>query len=89
MKLGRVISNVWATRKDPALTGVKLLVVQLLDAPNEKKGAIIVAADYIGAGIGEKVLITEGSSARQTIGMERSPIDAVIVGIIDEEKPRT
>ena len=48
----------------------------------------MVAADFIGAGIGEKVLVAAGSSARQTGGLDHVPIDAVIVGIIDEEKQK-
>lgn len=89
MKIGRVINNIWATRKDEALVGVKLLIVELLDQPNQySSGPIIVAADIIGAGIGEKVLITEGSSARQMGGMVNLPVDAVIIGIIDEGKSK-
>lgn len=86
MKIGRVINNIWATRKDEGLRGVKLLIVQLLDRPGTEEGSIIVAGDIIGAGIGEKVLVTEGSSARQMDGLITSPLDAIIVGIIDEEK---
>lgn len=86
MKIGRVINNIWATRKEESLVGVKLMIVHLLERPCEKDGRIIVAADIIGAGIGEKVLVTEGSSARRMGGLENSPIDAMIVGIIDEEK---
>lgn len=89
MKIGRVINNIWATRKDESLVGVKLMIVELLDKFGEQSsGTIIVAADIIGAGIGEKVLITEGSSARQMGGMVSLPLDAVIVGIIDEGKPK-
>lgn len=84
MKIGKVINNVWATRKDPDLTGIKLMIVEIMEH-NKKANSIIVAADLIGAGIGEKVLVTEGSSARQMNGFDHSPIDAVIVGIIDEE----
>lgn len=86
MKIGRVINNIWATRKDESLVGVKLMIVQLLDSPKAGEGTIIVAADIIGAGIGEKVLVTEGSSARQMGGLVNMPIDAIIIGIIDEEK---
>lgn len=86
MKIGRVINNIWATRKDEGLRGVKLLIVQLLDRPGMEEGSIIVAGDIIGAGVGEKVLVTEGSSARQMDGLIDSPLDAIIVGIIDEEK---
>lgn len=84
MKIGKVINNVWATRKYPALTGIKLMIVEIMEH-NKKANSIIVAADLIGAGIGEKVLVTEGSSARQMNGLNHLPIDAVIVGIIDEE----
>ena len=86
MKIGTVIDSIWSTRKDESLVGVKLMIVQLNDRPNNEDGKVIVAADLIGAGIGEKVLITEGSSARRMEGLEDSPIDAMIVGIIDEEQ---
>ena len=86
MRIGRVINNIWATRKDESLTGVKLMIVELVDRPNENQGRIIVAADIIGAGIGEKVLVSEGSSARHMGNLHNSPIDAMIVGIIDEEE---
>jgi ethanolamine utilization protein EutN len=86
MKIGVVINNVWATRKDESLTGKKLLIIQLMDKHAEFKGKIIVAADLIGAGIGDRVLITRGSSCQHMKGMERSPVDAVVVGIIDEGK---
>ncbi len=85
LKIGRVIDNIWATRKDEALVGVKLMIVKLLDREKEEDCRTIVAADLIGAGIGERVLVTEGSSARRMGGFENSPIDAMIVGIIDEE----
>ncbi|MFZ5945692.1 MAG: EutN/CcmL family microcompartment protein [Bacillota bacterium] len=85
MKIGRVIDNIWATRKDEALVGVKLMIVQLLDRTREEEGRIIIAADIIGAGIGERVIVTEGSSARFMGNLAESPIDAIIIGIIDEE----
>lgn len=88
MKIGKVINSIWATRKADSLIGVKLLIVQLLDQPNGEEGQMIVAADIIGAGIGEKVLITEGSSARNMDQLNDSPIDSIIIGIIDEEKAK-
>lgn len=88
MKIGKVINSIWATRKADSLIGVKLLIVQLLDQPNGEAGQTIVAADIIGAGIGEKVLITEGSSARNMDRLNDSPIDSIIIGIIDEEKAK-
>ena len=86
MKIGRVVDNVWSTRKDPALVGLKLMIVQLLDKPGNAEGKVIVAVDIIGAGIGETVLISEGSSSKNMGGLENSPIDATIVGIIDEKE---
>lgn len=62
------------------------MIVQLLDRPNYKEGKVIVAADIIGAGIGEMVLISQGSSSRSMGELESSPIDATIVGIIDEKE---
>jgi ethanolamine utilization protein EutN len=84
--IGKVKGPIWSTRKEEALVGAKLMVVQLLDTPEEGKGRIIVAVDMIGAGIGERVLITQGSSARRMTGYENAPIDATIVGIIDENQ---
>lgn len=85
MIIGIVLDSIWCTRKEESLTGVKLMTVKLLDKEKEEDGGIIVAADTIGAGVGEKVLLTQGSSARRTLGFNDSPIDAIIVGIIDEK----
>lgn len=84
MIIGEVIGNVWATRKDEKLNGLKLLVVKPIDfGENKRDIATIVAADSVGAGIGDRVLIVKGSSARMSNSGERAPIDATIVGIID------
>ncbi|WP_338833589.1 Carbon dioxide concentrating mechanism protein CcmL [Moorella humiferrea] len=88
MKIGKVIDNVWSTKKDESLIGHKFLIVQLMDKSKEFNGQVIVAADLIGAGIGEKVLVTQGSPAKYLPNMKNTPIDAVIVGIIDEEVER-
>lgn len=84
MIIGKVVGNVWATRKDEALNGYKLLVVKPLDEYGERNIPTIVATDTIGAGIGDKVLVVKGSSARQALDRNNVPIDATIVGIIDE-----
>ncbi|MGO1369289.1 MAG: EutN/CcmL family microcompartment protein [Senegalia sp. (in: firmicutes)] len=84
MIIGKVVGNVWATRKDEALNGYKLLVVKPLDEYSKKDLATLVATDIIGAGIGDKVLVVKGSSARRALDKEGVPIDATIVGIIDE-----
>lgn len=83
MIIGRVVGNVWATRKDEALTGLKLLVVKPLDQYTDKDLPTFVATDTIGAGVGEIVLVVKGSSARMALGRKDVPIDSTIVGIID------
>ncbi len=82
MKLGRVIGNVWATRKEDFLVGVKFLVIQLEDPNGRSVEEIVVAADRIGAGNGDLVLVTIGSAARYIFG-ESWSIDAVVIGIVD------
>lgn len=81
MIICEVIGNVWATKKEESLCGMKLMVVQ----PVEKgaNGMSFVAADIVGAGIGEQVLVVNGSTARKAAGNDGAPIDAAIVGIID------
>lgn len=88
MIIGKVIGNVWATRKESALNGLKLMVVQRLDAQTNQSLETFVAVDCVGAGIDEKVLIVTGSSARKALDNPLSPVDAAIVGIIDEVKIR-
>ena len=82
MKTGRVIGNIWATRKADNLSGLKLLVVQpislLDDSPVDTP---IVAADIIGAGTGEKVIYVGGSSARGAAGSREVPGGAAVGGI--------
>ena len=82
MLIGKVIDNVWATRKDEKLKGLKLMVVEVEGTGEGKGSRKIVAADYIGAGEGDKVIIVTGSSARN-IFEAGTPVDATIVGIID------
>ena len=84
MLLGKVIGQVWATRKDEKLTGFKLLVVRHVELDYSPKKTYVVAADTVGAGAGEIVLITTGSSARQSELTEGKPVDAVISAIIDK-----
>ena len=83
MQIGRVVGNVWATRKDEKLNGQKFLIVKILISKDKEKEVFFVAADNAGAGIGDTVLITNGSAARQSIGNKEIPIDATIVGIVD------
>ncbi|MDR3719015.1 MAG: EutN/CcmL family microcompartment protein [Bryobacteraceae bacterium] len=86
MFLAKVIGNVVATQKSPEFQGMKLLLVQpYINRENElvASGASIVAVDSVGAGLGECVLFTQGSSARLTHNTKGAPVDAVIVGIVD------
>ena len=84
MVLGKVIGNVWATRKDEKLTGIKLLIVRSVDLDYKEKETFVVAADSVGAGVGEIVLYCTGSSARQTEISQDRPVDAVIMAIVDK-----
>ena len=84
MVLGMVIGTLVATRKEPTLEGLKLLVVRACDVDGVPNGGIVVAADAVGAGIGEVVLYASGSSARQTTATKDRPVDATIMAIVDE-----
>lgn len=84
MILGKVVGNVWATRKEEGLCGLKLLVIQPIDYHGAEPMTTFVATDQVGAGIGDTVLIVTGSSARKTLANQDAPIDASIVGIVDE-----
>jgi microcompartment protein CcmK/EutM len=84
MLLARVTGTVVATRKDERLVSNKLLVVRPVDPTGKAEGSVLVAVDTVDAGVGETVLIVSGSSARMATGMKDCPVDAVIVGIVDE-----
>ncbi|SCZ04473.1 EutN/CcmL family microcompartment protein [Alkaliphilus peptidifermentans] len=84
MIIGKVIGNVWATRKDTTLNGLKLLVVEAIEYGRSQKNEPFVAIDSVGAGIGDKVLVVTGSAARKALQREDSAVDATVVGIIDE-----
>ncbi|TWT81079.1 Carbon dioxide concentrating mechanism protein CcmL [Planctomycetes bacterium CA13] len=89
MFIARVTGSVVSTQKVQTMTGHKLLVVEPYRLDNvqrqslESTGRTFVAVDTIGAGEGEYVLITQGSSARLTPETKSLPIDAVIIGIVD------
>lgn len=84
MNVGKVIGTVVASRKDPKLEGLKLLLIQNTDLTGSAKGSQIVAVDAVGAGLGEVVLYCAGSSARQTEMTQNRPVDHVVMAIIDE-----
>ena len=83
MLLGRVVGTVVATRKEPSLDGLKFLVLKPLDIEGNETGGYRVAADAVGAGLGEVVLYATGSAARQTVYTDNRPCDGVIMAIVD------
>ncbi|MEW9093448.1 MAG: EutN/CcmL family microcompartment protein [Clostridiaceae bacterium] len=83
MIIGRVVGNLWATKKDEKLNGQKFLVVKLLINKHKEKDELFVAVDNVGAGIGDLVLITRGGSARVSLESKDIPVDSVIIGIVD------
>jgi microcompartment protein CcmK/EutM len=83
MVLGKVIGTLVASRKEQTLEGLKLLVVRACDVDGNPNGALAVAVDAVGAGIGEVVLYCAGSSARQTQVTQNRPVDATIMAIVD------
>lgn len=84
MLLARVVGTVVATNKEPRLEGLRFHVVDELGLDLKSTGRMVVAADAVGAGTGEVVLIAQGSSARQTEATNNKPVDAVIMAIVDE-----
>ena len=84
MQVAKVIGNIWATRKEEKLSGLKLLLVKPLDVLDETVDKSPLAADTIGAGVGETVIIVGGSSARNAAGDVSIPVDATVVGIVDD-----
>ena len=83
MRLGRVAGTVVATRKDPRLSGLKMLVVSTLTPEGAPDGGYEVAVDTVQAGWDDRVLLCTGSSARMTERTKDAPVDAAIVGIVD------
>ncbi len=83
MLLGRVIGTVWATRKDEKLEGMKLLVVREVDLDYKPLPRFVIAVDTVQAGVGEVVLLCQGSSARQTKLTEKRPVDAVVMAVVE------
>ena len=83
MQLAKVVGSVVATRKEESLSGLKLLLVRPVDEEGRDGTTVLVAADAVGAGPGEVVLIAAGSSARQTAATDKRPVDAVVMAIGD------
>jgi ethanolamine utilization protein EutN len=82
--LAKVVGTVVATRKDPRLVSNKLLIARPMDPRGKAEGSHLVAIDTVDAGVGETVLVVSGSSARMAAGLKDCPVDAAIIGIVDE-----
>lgn len=82
MIVAELVDTIWATRKSEALNGVKFLLAEVKDGT--RSGEMLVVVDYIGAGIGDRVIIVEGSGARRMMHDDGLPIDAAVIGIVDE-----
>ncbi len=88
MYIGKAVGSIVSTRKDDALVGKKLLIIQPVDVNLNPMGHCEIAVDSVGAGAGEVVLVSTGSSANKVFADENSPIDRVVVGIIDAVEVR-
>jgi microcompartment protein CcmK/EutM len=84
MLLAKIVGTVVATRKDERLVSSKLLLARPIDPSGTVEGNYLVAVDTVDAGVGETVLIVSGSSARMAAGLKDCPVDAAIVGVIDQ-----
>ncbi|QXM05106.1 EutN/CcmL family microcompartment protein [Crassaminicella indica] len=83
MLTARLIDNIWATRKTDLLNGFKFMLAEVIGGSD--RGQRIVVIDIIGAGIGDRVIVCTGSAARKMLGNDDIPVDAAVVGIIDED----
>lgn len=88
MRLAKVVGTIVSTQKDPHLMGCKLMIVKKIDEKGEfekySSSSTSIAVDTVGAGIGETVILTSGSTARFVYGDKTTPVDMTIVGIVDE-----
>jgi ethanolamine utilization protein EutN len=85
MQIARVIGTVVATQKHRKFEGAKLLLVQPLNLDESPRGTALLAVDGVGAGVDEKVLIVlEGRAAGEALGRKAAPVDAAVIGIIDQ-----
>lgn len=85
MQIARVIGTVVSTQKHRTFEGSKLLLVQPLNLDETPRGSALLAVDGVGAGVHEKVLIVlEGRAAGEALGRKAAPVDAAVVGIVDQ-----
>ncbi len=84
MLIAKVIGNVWSTKKKDQISALRLLLIQPLGRNLKPDGNVLIAADEVGAGFGELVIVTQGAPAMQAFNKDRLiPVDAAVVGIVD------
>ena len=83
MNLARVIGTVWATQKDPTLTGLRFLVIQPEDEREHETGDPLIAADKVSARVGDRVFFVRAREAAKAFPGKFAPLDAAILGIVD------
>jgi len=85
MQIARVVGTIVATEKHDKLQGAKLMLVQPETPDGQSRGPSLIAIDSVGAGVGERVLLViEGKAAGDALGRKAAPVDAAIIGIIDQ-----
>jgi len=85
MLLGKVVGNVWATKKDESLEGLRFLLINPFRLDRARSTEVVVAADPIGAGVGETVIVAFGRAARHAIGRGQDVgYQVAVVGIVDQ-----
>lgn len=82
MVIAKLIDHIWATRKSSKLNGSKLMLAEIVGGSRD--GERMIVCDVIGAGIGDRVIVTTGSAARKMLEDDNIPIDAAVIGLIDE-----
>jgi ethanolamine utilization protein EutN/carbon dioxide concentrating mechanism protein CcmL len=83
MLIGKVVGTVVSTQKDERMESLRLMIVRQVSVDAKETGSYVVAVDAVGSGVGEYVLYSSGSSARQTTVTDKRPCDAVIMAIVD------
>lgn len=83
MIAAKLIDNVWATRKAESLNGLKFMLAE--EICESGHGSRFIVVDIISAGIGDRVIVSTGSAARRMLGDDNIPVDAVVIGIIDDD----
>lgn len=83
MFIGTVVGQLWSTKKVANLNSLRFLLIRPHNLDKEPNTTVVVAADVLGAGVGEKVMVAYGRAARLAVGDEDTSIEAAVVGIID------